>query len=1057
MIKSFLSRPAMCVQVLALAAISPAFADDELAVYTFNNRQPGVGLTLVLDGQETTTVGKDGSAFFDLSEGVHSLQVRDGEQSLYSFRFTTARGQQVDALITLGDDTTHRVETYSPAESAEDKRDAPTGSLSGTVSAAAGGLAGASIVVEDTGELLLADADGRFNVTLPRGEYRLTAYHPTDDRTASRTVRVVSGVTRGVGLTIRNQSALDVEAPTLSGIEEVVVVAAFDPNAFEASERDTNQIIDTLDIETLSRFADTNVAASVVRVPSVTVQDNRFVFIRGLGDRYISTTLNGATMPSTDPAKRTVPLDLFPSNFVNQLDIRKTFIPGMPGESTGGNLVINTRTFPTERSGQLQVRMSATPGVTGNDVFADPTDGDFDYFGWDAGAREAPVAVEAITQALNIGTVTDSNTGGIFQINDTVERELRRVGGLLISDNLDLELTNAAPDTRIGANYGDVFDIGNVELGIFAAGNFSNQWSQRNDGVSNTFTPSGDDLNRFRFQEYTNSIDANALLSVGLNVGQHTIELNSIASRATESRVVRTVGQEGDEFQARYRNTVDWVERQFLSQQIAGNHSLVESGSVYLDWQFTASQARRDAPDRREITFSADQFQTDPQSLLDGFDLDRLNDDQDVELNGFFLESNALVRRYDELTDNNFDFSTSLGWDLIDNGNSFANLQIGGQIIYRERDSDSDTYGFNLNQQNVENLITDEILVSDIITEETITGDPATGFTFLDRTLASDSYDAELDYNSIFATYDHTFNDRFQVVIGARYEMYDQTTNTFSLQGAGEAVQSRIDEGSFLPSFSLNWFATEAHQFRFAISQTVARPDFKESANATFYDTEFDFRVRGNPNLEISDVLNVDARWEWYPNDRDSLSVAAFYKDFDNPIERVVQQASGTAGNSRTFANAESAFLYGAEVEARKEFLISDDYARSFFLALNASYIESEVQLPTRTRALQGQPQYTSNLVLGFDHAGYGQQVTILINQNGEAIRDVGILGNPDVIEEPRLDINLVYRWDISDSFTFRAKASNLLDDEVEFTQGGRTFFAYKRGVEFQLGADWNF
>ncbi len=1056
MIKSFLSRPAVGVQMLALAVISPAFAADELAVYTFDNRQPATGLTLVLDGNEITTVGADGSATFDLSEGVHSLQVRDGEESLYSFRFNSARGQLVDALITLGDDSSHRVETFSPSESAAEKRDAPTGTLTGTVSAASGGLAGASVVVEDTGELLLADSDGRFRVTLPRGEYRLTAYHPTDDRTASRTVRVVSGVTRDVSLNIRTKSALEVESPSLSGLEEVVVVAAFDPNAFEASERDTNQIIDTLDIEQLSRFADTNVAASVVRVPSVTVQDNRFVFIRGLGDRYISTTLNGATMPSTDPTKRTVPLDLFPSNFVNQLDIRKTFVPGMPGESTGGNLVINTRTFPTERSGQLQVRVSATPGVTGNDVFTDPTNGPFDYFGWDAGERDVPAAVSAISEALSIGTVQDSN-GGTFTINDTVERELRRVGGLLLSDNLDLRTTNAQPDTRIGANYGDVFDIGNVELGVFAAGNFSNQWQQRDDGVRNTFTPSGDTLDRFRFQEYTNSIDANALLSLGVNVGEHTLELNSIASRATESRVVRTVGQEGDEFQARYRNTIDWVERQFLSQQIAGSHSLIDSGAVYLDWQFTASQARRDAPDRREVTFSADQFQTDPQTLLDEFDLDRLNDDQDVELNSFFLESNALVRRYDELVDNNFDFSSSLGWDLFDNGSSFANLLVGFQLISRERDSDSDTYGFNINQQNVDNLITDQILVSDIITEETITGDPSTGFTFLDRTLASDSYDAELEYNSVFATYDHTFNDRFQVVVGTRYESYIQTTDTFSLQGAGEAVQSRIDEGSFLPSFSLNWFATEAHQFRFAVSRTVARPDFKESANATFYDTEFDFRVRGNPNLEISDILNVDARWEWYPSERDSLSIAGFFKDFNKPIERVVQQASGTAGNSRTFANADSATLYGAEIEARKEFLISDDYARSFFVALNASYIESEVQLPDRTRPLQGQPQYTSNLVLGFDHAGYGQQLTLLINQNGESIRDVGILGNPDVIEEPRLDVNLVYRWDVSDGFTFRAKVSNLLNDEVEFTQGGQTFFAYRRGFEFQLGADWNF
>lgn len=1055
MYRPLLRRLAAGTPLLALAAVSPAFADDELVVFAFLNRAPAAGYTLVLDGEEETELSADGSATLDLSPGAHSLQVRDGQTSLYSFRFDSARGQLVDVIITLGDSATHELESYAPTESADERRNAPRGTLSGRVTAGTGGgVAGASVVVEETGDVVQTDADGRFTLELPRGEYELTAYHPVDDRTRKTDVRVVSGVSRGVSLRLRDPS-LALDAPNLGSLEEVVVVASYDPNAFEASERSANQIIDTLDIEQLSRFADTNVAASVVRVPSVTVQDNRFVFIRGLGNRYISTTLNGSTMPSTDPTQRTVPLDLFPSNFVNQLDIRKTFVPGMPGESTGGNLVINTRTFPNERGGQVQVRVGATPGVTGQSVFTDPTDGPFDYFGWDAGERTAS-EVDAIASVLNIGTIEDAN-GNPFEINDTVERELRRLGAILLSDNLDLEETTAQPNTRIGGNYGDIFELGGVELGVFAAGNFRNEWNQRDEGIRNTFTPSGDELDRFIFKEYTNNIDANALLSLGLNVGQHTLESNTIVARSTESRVVRTVGQEGDEFQARYRNTIDWVERQFLSQQVVGSHPLNEVGTVYLDWQATASQARRDAPDRREIQFSADRFQTDPQTLIDGFDLDRLNQDQDVELNSFFLESNGLVRRYDELTDNNYDVAGTLGWDVFDTGSNFAHLDVGFQVIYRERDSDSNTYGFNINQQLVDTLITDDILAEDIINLDSITGDPSTGFAFLDRTLASDSYEADLWWNSAFFTWDQTINDRVQVIAGLRYEMYDQTTDTFSLQGAGGPVQSKVDENSWLPSFGVTWFATDAHQFRFIVSRTVARPDFKESANATFYDTEFDFRVRGNPNLVVSDILNLDARWEFYPNEQDSLSVAAFYKSFDNPIERVVQPASGTAGNSRTFENAESATLYGAELEARREFLVSDDYARSFFVALNASYIESEVQLDDRTRPLQGQPQYTTNFVLGFDHATYGQQVTLLLNQNGESIRDVGILGNPDVIEEPRLDLNLVYRWDIGEDFSFRAKLSNLLNDDVLFTQGGRTFFSYRRGMEIQIGADWNF
>jgi TonB-dependent receptor len=329
---------------------------------------------------------------------------------------------------------------------------------------------------------------------------------------------------------------------------------------------------------------------------------------------------------------------------------------------------------------------------------------------------------------------------------------------------------------------------------------------------------------------------------------------------------------------------------------------------------------------------------------------------------------------------------------------------------------------------------------------------------FADKTLASDSYDAELEYNSAFLMYDHTFNASWQVVVGGRYETYKQTTDTFSLQGSGGAVQSVIDEESFLPSLGVNWFVTDSQQVRFALSQTVARPDFKEAANATFYDNEFNVRVRGNPFLEISDILNADLRWEWYLSEMDSLSVALFYKDMDKPIERVVQAASGSAGNSRTFQNSDSGELYGVEVDGRFEFALGDGYDQSLFVAFNGALIESEVSAANQeARALQGQPEYTANLIFGFDSISAGHQLTLLLNQNGKSIADVGVSGQPDVFLEPRLDLNMVYRFNMSDSLTLKAKLENLLDEEVKYSQGGQVFQVYRRGSSVQLGFDWQF
>jgi TonB-dependent receptor len=1038
--------------VTAFMGGAGAFAAGELIVYTFEDEAPAEGLVLVLDGGKEARVRPDGSSVLDLDAGAHSIQVKRDETLLYSFRFDSARGQLADAVVDLSRDS-HFVEVYSAAESGESRRNAPKGTLSGVVASVGNRVPGVSLRFRGTDVSLTTDSDGRFEVQLPRGRYEVEMRRNGGD-VVTDTVRVVSNVTRSVALQLPSSG---VAMPSLP-VEEVMVVATYTPGAFELSERDSSNIVDTLDLESLARFADTNVSSSVVRVPSVTVQDDRFVFIRGLGGRYIATTLNGAFMPSTDPSKRTVPLDLFPSNFVSQLDIKKTFLASMPGESTGGNLVINTRTFPDERSGGVSVRVTGTQGLTGEDVFTDDTNGGFDLIGWDAGKREAPVGARAIAEILSLGTATDTNTGESFTLNDSVTRELQRAGALLISEDLDLGMATAAPDVRVGANYGDLFYIEDAELGAFAAVNFENGWTMKDEGERNTFTPSGDGLDRFRFQEYANFVELSGLLSLGLNIGDHTFESNTLVSRSTESKVVRTVGREGDEFQSQIFHTVDWVERQYLSQQFTGSHVINESGTLAGDWQITASQARRDAPDRREVVFSANQGTTAPESLLAGFDFSKLNNEQSIPLDGFFLEPNTIIRRYDELTDNNWDFSGNLNWDVVDNGSSYATLQGGIQIIYRERDSDSDTYGFNINQGLVDNLIAPNVLVSEIITPETITGDPNNGFSFLNKTLASDSYEAELEYNSAYLSYDHMIDSRYQLIAGLRVEDYLQTTDTFSLQGIGAAVESVIDETSLLPSLGFNWLYSDEQQLRFALSQTVARPDFKESANATFYDTEFDFRVRGNPNLDISEIINVDLRWEWYFSEEDSISAAVFYKDMDKPIERVVQPASGTAGNSRTFANAESAELYGVEIEGRKEFPLGEDFTRSFFVAVNASLIESEVQLANEdSRKLQGQPDYTFNLVLGYDDIARGHQLTVLLNQNGESIKDVGILGNDDVIEESRLDINMIYRYELSESFTLRAKVNNLLNDDVEFTQSGETFLGYKRGVEFQLGLDWVF
>lgn len=773
-------------------------------------------------------------------------------------------------------------------------------------------------------------------------------------------------------------------------------------------------VVDVIDSAELARVGGSTVAASVIRVPSITIQDGRYVFVRGLGDRYVTTTLNGATLPSTDPSRRTVPLDLFPRNLVQQLAVRKTFTAAMPAESTGGNLLITTRSLPTRRGGSIAISLGAVSGLTGSGIHADPIRGDGDFFGFDDGARRESGLLPLISTALRYPDEFSAGT----------RFELQKAGGLLIKDDWDLRRTKAGPDLSLSADYGDVFSLsGGARAGFFVAGNFSHATTQRDEGRLRSYGSAGQVLDDFEFVENARGTEASGLVALGWRQGAHSLAATTLASRVTDSTVRVSAGFDGDELLPSLRHSIDWNERQFLSQQFSGEHDL---GGIDARWQLTLSQAFRYAPDRREVRFD-----------LRGAD-GLVN-----------LEVPALLRRFDELTDDNVDVSTDWEWK-IGPGTARAGLQ----LIRRERDSESRSYGFTGGTSLDDNA--PGRTVAEVVTVDRITGDPATGYAFIDKTLASDDYTAELDQQALYVEYDW-LNGPLQWVLGVRGERFDQATETFSLSGDQLAVRSSINKNSVLPSLSLNWFVNDQSQLRLGLSQTVARPDFKETSNATFYDAEFDFRVRGNPLLEPSDIVNADLRFEHYGDGGANSSVAVFYKQIDRPIERVVQPASGTAGNSRTFRNADKARVVGIEAETRRNFRLATA-GRSMFVAFNGSLIRSRVtQAGAPNRELQGQPEYTANLVVGLDDAASGQELTLLLNQNGRAIQDVGVNDLPDVIEEPRLSVNLSYRWQFATNLELGLKLNNLLDRPTRFTQGGQVFQEYRRGIGFEAGLDWSF
>ena len=1029
-----LNLPLKSLSIAVLVAVgNTAFGADELTVQVLRDGVAADGLVVTLDGDLSQPIGSNGLVVFDLDAGQHSIQITENDSALHTFRFSAARDQLADITVDLSDPDSPlvAVESYNLTETAEQLVSAATGSVQGKVTSNGQPVAGAAVqLINGLTRTAETDANGEFSIEAPRGVYTLVASQTGYGRQEITEFRVVANAVLGSDIAIGAADSESAAGP----MEEVVVVGAALIGGQQDTERFSVEIVDALGYEQIARFGDSDIAASVLRIPAVTLQDDKFVFVRGLGGRYISTNLNGAAMPSTDPSKRTVPLDIFPSSMVEQLDVSKSFIASMSGESTGGEIAIDTRTFPNESDGKFSISIGYRNGLTGSDVWSDPLSGDLDWLGIDDGARNRPPIALGVSHALD--AQSEFTTDDLY--GPGVRQELGRIGAESIQNGFDPQRDSASPDVSMSVSYGDLYEIDGIDadFGFFVAASLKNDWKQKDQGIRRTYIGSGDELDTlddFEFVEHNNDIDMHGLLALGLNKGRSSYEANTILTRSTTQSVRREEGIDGDELNESVRVSLEWEERQYLSQQFSGSHILGDRDQWSVDWQGTASRADRYAPDRRDARFD----------VLDGDGV-------------FDLRSGNLVRRYDELNDQNFDISTDIEYVFVDSPTQ-ATVRFGMHAIDRERDSDSDSYGFQGGLIGVE---TDapNLDVNDVINEDTITGDPATGFTFQDKTQPSDSYEADMTLNSVYASYDALFNDKFQVVFGVRHEDYEQFTDTFSPQGAQLPVRSVLEETSTLPSFTFNWLGLGDSQIRFSVSDTVARPDFKETSNATFFDREFNFRVRGNPLLEVSDVRNYDVRWERYFSGQESLSIALFHKDMDNPIERVVQPASGTAGNSRTFQNAETATVSGFEIDARKDFALNAAFTKSLYFAANASLIDSEVTLiGGATRALQGAPDYSFNLILGYDDIANGQELTLLFNQSGDTIVDVGISGQPDIIETPRLVVDLNYRYYISDSLTLRIKVEDLFDSDVEFTQGGRVFQRYNVGQRLQAAVEWSF
>ena len=1018
-------------------------AGDVLFYVSENGEPANTEFAFSINGDQKA-INKSGVAFFDLPAGSYDVQFLEFGEDAGSTSFTLAEGNNAEIIIELIDGVPEtQVSVYTPGA----EESPPVGLILGEVStledSAPQGLEGANVSVSGSNVLIVTDEFGGYAVQLARGVYELTVDHPDHGSRTISDVYVISGVTSQLNLTFSPEGADD---PLL---EEVVTVGQYQPNDIAQTERFSVTVIDALSAEQIARFGDADAAASLQRVSGVTTDRGQFAIVRGLSGRYVSSTLNGIVTPSTDPLRRDAPLDLFPSGVLESISVNKGFTPASRGDSTGGFIDIRTRGIPDERTSKFSASLGVNTQVTFDDVQT-YDGGNRDFFGVDDGTRDLPGAVSAI-----FGSDGTQNTG---LAANSLDPALVEAAGESFENTFAVQRETARPEISLGYNNGNRYERDGWAWGYYVDLDFSSKTNTQEDGFAATILPGNEALfSAQAFERSTVETGFSYYFVGGLEYDNGTELLaKTLISRETEDTVRETLTPVTDDNEfTEFDTLLQFVERQLITQQFEGTHFPFGDDASKLEWRASFSNTSREEPDRREFTL----FSQDPDDFAQN------------GVDALTIFTNSIERSFGDLDEDAINLGLDFEFPIETKNGLITTLKTGADWLSRDRES---TFArFNFIDTPANPIINGSNDVESVLTPDNI-GPGA--ITLQNLTTPSDVSTGDWTIASIYFQGESELTEEISLLYGARVEDSDQevvTADPNSDNFDDPPIVTGVDERETLPALALTWSPDDKNQVKFGFGQTVSRPEFTELTTTIFLDPTFNFPVQGNPELQTSTIDNFDIRYEHYFNDEDSVSVALFYKDIENPIEQVVDPGSAALQNLRTYRNVPSAEVYGLEVDVQKTFFENDRY--SWFVFGNLSLIESAVSLDGDSalregraevvngqiiqigddRRLQGQSDWILNAVVGFNDFKYNQEATLLFNVSGDRISEVGSGAQEDILLEPFLQLDFNYKIAVNERLDFKFKATNILNDSVERTQSGRTATEFDVGTTLQFGIDY--
>ena len=1026
--------------ILAFSASLFAIPTGELSFYLMKDGKPMANQEVVIFKkamQQTANVtgfatkqaefrtDSDGYLFTVLPVGSYQLQVIakvDGKmQAAVKKNFLIKENRESQVIISLKEDNTLAFEDDEAPKLVVSDTNTSKGVVKekGTLlltlksSEDQSAIAQARIFVKGLRVDVKSDKNGFVELSLPEGEQTISVIH---SNFSSQTIKVQVLAKESVNKYVEL-------SPASMELEEFVVLAPHVEGSVASAiseVRNSSAVEEVMGSEQFSKSGDSDAASALKRASGLTLVGGKYIYVRGLGDRYSSSLLNGLELPSPEPTKRVVPLDMFPTSVIKSISVQKSYAANLPGNFGGGNIDIRTIDTPDEFFAKVSLEGKFLNGTTFENKNMSQGGG-ADWTGYDN--------FRDLTQTTK--DKTDNFAYNVSNSDTDIKTDLTKNAAAFKEQSIK-------PGYKIAGSVGDSFDVFDGQrFGYVFSYSYDNSWSSYDQlrgslggGVGSFTAPKDYDT----YSVVSNEIQHGGTLgfTYDFNEDNSIKQTNLYIHQASDiSTFYDASNEDGNAINKYY---LSWVERTLLLNQLEGHHTFRRVGGLRFNWAAEYGQSSRNEPLSKDYTYVEDEgeMKITPQYSMN------------------FLSS--------ELSDSLLNGRANIEYPffLTDDSDLESKIDFGVYALTKQRESKTRRYAEKVGRSAADDKGVDR--AGDI---DSIFNTPNSDIYRLGTTFkAADYYKGYHDIVAGYGRVDLKPLESLQVVAGLRYESSHQQVDTYD--SSVNEVSYVIDTENLLPELIGTYKLNDEMQIRASYAQTVTRPDFREFSPTRYQDPLTGDIIFGNDELTYTDITHYDARYEWYFSPSETFTFGGFYKTFINPIETVKTKDDTP---TFTYINADEGDLFGLEIGLRKELGFMTSYFEHLYVSGNYSYMLSTITLSdeivglygltTQERAMQGQSPYVVNFQFGYEHEG--RIITLLYNRIGERIVSLGTEGDPDIYEQPFDQLDLVYSEEITDSLMMRFKLKNILNDEVEWTQEDFVIRSHQRGTEFTAKIEYKF